>query len=83
MVPKKNIPPGGMVPKKNILPGGMVPNKTKGPFYILLDLQKNINFISFGTLVYECNLLGKPFRLGKPSTRTRSPEQVNFKTIMR
>jgi hypothetical protein len=61
----------------------MVPNKTKGPFYILLDLQKNINFISFGTLVYECNLLSKAFRPRKPSTRTSNPEQVNFKTIMR
>ena len=61
----------------------MVPNKTKGPFYILLDLQKNINFISFGTLVYECNLLGKPFRLGKPTPRTSNPEQQILKTILR
>jgi len=61
----------------------MIPNKTKGPFYILLDLQKNINFISFGTLVYECNLLGKPFRLGKPTPRTSNPEQQILKTILR
>ena len=72
-----------MVPKKIYPPGGVVPNKTKGPFYILLDLQKNINFISFGTLVYECNLLGKPFRLGKPTPRTSNPEQQILKTILR
>jgi hypothetical protein len=73
-----------MVPKKNIPPGGMVPKKTKGPFYIVVDLQKNINIpISFGTLVYECNLLSKAFRPRKPSPRTQNPEQKNFKTILR